>query len=86
MAAQRDIEWLKGATPEQIDTARNAGELNAIMGRTVLDDQPGQKTVEWLNNRPAEEVVAAYQAGELDTVLGHHTSAPAVSPTEGVVA
>ena len=35
MVVQRDEDWVKAATPEQIDAARRAGELVEYCGGTV---------------------------------------------------
>ncbi len=36
---QRDSRWLRSATPEQIDRALEAGELNRLLGQPVQHDQ-----------------------------------------------
>ena len=35
MGEQRTEAWLKDATPAEVVAAKNAGELNALLGRSV---------------------------------------------------
>jgi len=38
MPEQRDDEWVKSASPEEIDRALIAGELDGLLGRQVKNE------------------------------------------------
>ncbi|OPG04127.1 hypothetical protein [Microbispora sp. GKU 823] len=70
---QRDEDWLAAATPEQINAAYEAGELNALMGTPVIPND-GQLTDDHLKQMTPEQINRAYESGQLDHILGKETT------------
>lgn len=69
--SQLDADALKSMTPDQINTAREAGRLVRLM--TGRDPEPtitGQITREDLGRMTPEAIVQARSEGRLDTLLG----------------
>lgn len=67
---QRDEAWLRTATPDQVTQARDAGELNELLGRRVPVVPDGQADDEQLSQMTPEEIARAYDSGQLDELLG----------------
>lgn len=90
-AVQRGPKWLAAATPEQIDAAYRAGELDDMLtGEEVTDtDTPSavlQHDQAWVDAATPEDIAAAFQAGELDVLLGKTppVSNDPVKPSQGL--
>lgn len=75
MAVQRGPKWLAAATPEQIDAAYRAGELESMLtGDDVADTEAPSGVLQhdqaWVDAATPEAIAEAFQAGELDVLLG----------------
>lgn len=79
MTQQLTAEDLKGMTAEQIDAAREAGQLDTLLGRSVRSRVEGQLTSEHLGAMTPEEVAAAHAGGQLDDLLSRPATAPPAS-------
>ncbi|MFI9846509.1 hypothetical protein ACIHFD_56470 [Nonomuraea sp. NPDC051941] len=69
MTIQRDKQWLRNATPEQIVAAQDAGELDDLTGRSRYPSR-GQLTPEHLGRMNRDEIRQAHREGRLADVLG----------------
>lgn len=65
---QRDEQWLKHASPEQIVAAQDAGELDDLTGRSRYPST-GQLQPEHLGKMSADEIRQAHQDGRLTHLL-----------------
>ncbi|CAN5212723.1 hypothetical protein BH09ACT6_BH09ACT6_05850 [soil metagenome] len=75
---QRDKEWLGTATAAERRDAREAGELNTLLGMPAPYEPSGRQfTREDLEQMTRKERTAALTAGELDELLGRQRT---VSP------
>ncbi|TXN29311.1 hypothetical protein [Lacisediminihabitans profunda] len=75
MSEQRDAAWVKGASPEEVSTAYEAGDLREWLAQpNVLEAIPaareGQRGESWVRAATPEQVEAARHAGELDDLMG----------------
>jgi hypothetical protein len=76
--AQRDAAWVRSATPDEVFTAHEAGELvDLIDTRNSPAVEPveqairdGQKNMAWVKAARPDQVEAARDAGQLDDLLG----------------
>lgn len=80
---------LEGMTPDQINTARRAGQLDQILKGTGWDKTGPtirQLTMSELSRLTVQQIDAAGSAGMLDTLLGINTPSPDENARAGVMA
>lgn len=66
---------LAGLTAAEIEAAREAGQLDQLLGRPVHQvPDTGQLTREHLQHMSPEQIVEAQQAGRLDDLLATSSS------------
>lgn len=68
--AQRDDQWLKAASPEEILHAKEQGELAEVMGQRVPFARHRAVKEQELKQMSPDEIARAYEDGDLDELLG----------------
>ncbi|UFS58928.1 hypothetical protein [Subtercola endophyticus] len=77
MADQKTEAWVKTATPEQIDTAHRAGELEALLGRDAARQAKNPTTdADYANSLgiSVEEFGHIEDAAVLEKISNHLTA------------
>jgi hypothetical protein len=67
---QRDDQWLKTASPEEILHAKEQGELAEVMGQRVPVARHRPIGEQHLKQMSPAEIARAYEDGDLDELLG----------------